>query len=174
MQAHLGIGPRLRFLLARASKKARCLSISTLLLGKASSPSKILITATQSSSSLQQFFDPYGFAGQSGAGTNLTGKATNRELTTFCWKKLRAAGPSQVGKELRIRKMPWISRARLPSAKTRGVVVNCTSDGEKTQKQNAATTARRGRYSRSPAKFSTKISRRFTAMSLYRNTNRSQ
>src|SRR5882757_9562333 len=73
MQAHLGIGPRLRFLLARASKKARCLSISTLLLGKASSPSKILITATQSSSSLQQFFNPYGFAGQSGAGTNLTG-----------------------------------------------------------------------------------------------------
>src|SRR5437016_3619570 len=75
--------------------------------------------------------------------------------------------------DLRIRKIPFISRARLPSVKTRGTVVNCSSEGEKIQKQKAATarikytTARRGLYSKSPAKFSRKISRRFTATSLY-------
>jgi len=41
--------------------------------------------------------------------------------------------------DLRIRKMPLISRVRLPSAKTSGMVVNCTSDGERIQKQKAAT-----------------------------------
>src|SRR6266481_29706 len=77
--------------------------------------------------------------------------------------------------DLRKRKIPLISRARLPSAKTRGTVVNCTSEGEKIQKQKAATasakytTARRGCYSKSPARFSTKISRSVTAHSLYQH-----
>src|SRR6266481_6728259 len=80
--------------------------------------------------------------------------------------------------DLRKRKIPLISRARLPSAKTRGTVVNCTSEGEKIQKQKAATasakytTARRGCYSKSPAKFSTKISRSVTAHSLYQHRYR--
>jgi hypothetical protein len=34
-------------------------------------------------------------------GTNMDDSPTNQELTTFCRKKQRAAGPSQIGKELR-------------------------------------------------------------------------
>src|SRR5712672_3923914 len=70
--------------------------------------------------------------------------------------------------ERRNRKMPLVSSASAPRAKTSGVAVNLASAGEKNQKEAAATArmryraARRGWYSRSPAKFSKKNSRRGT------------
>src|SRR5216683_62959 len=80
----------------------------------------------------------------------------------------RSARRVRVSEERRRRKVPLVRSVRAPRAKTNGVAVNLVSAGEKNQKAAAATartryrTERRGWYSRSPAKFSKKNSRRDT------------